>query len=371
MRFLAITLAIISCGTALASDFNLATDFVGAVPQAGNWRYGYRASYDAPFIEFTQFTTEPFFAYTTSTAQNLWKNTTGTSQYGVLPGHVSLHPGSGQQPTVARFVCPENGYKVISGSFGAGDNGSTRRKAILINGETVFSVQNDQTAPFSMSFNLHIGDVVDFQVDNVYAFGNTQVDASISDLKLSEVEFSSYRATGGEWVNGIVSLNGPAPAGGVKVRLDSNNSAGTLLENSVTIPAGGMAMNFEVATNPVSVNTPVTINAHWNGQLVKGKLVVIPARLASLDIEKTFIKGGQSTTGSVTLANPAGPAGAYVTLTSGDPSLVSVPGTVFILPGQVSATFTVNTSAVAVKTKVDIVASEGPRTKTVTMNLKP
>jgi hypothetical protein len=74
----------------------------------------------------------------------------------------------------------------------------------------------------------------------------------------------------------------------------------------------------------------------------------IPASLATLSINPTSVFGGQTSTATVTLSNPAGNAGAVVEL-SADPGL-GVPATVTIPSGQKTASFTVTTSGVNVDT---------------------
>lgn len=69
------------------------------------------------------------------------------------------------------------------------------------------------------------------------------------------------------------------------------------------------------------------------------------------------IRGGTSSTGTVTLAGPAPRGGAVVSLLNGNLSVATVPASVTIPAGQTSATFSVTTTPVAATTYVFINAN--------------
>ena len=69
----------------------------------------------------------------------------------------------------------------------------------------------------------------------------------------------------------------------------------------------------------------------------------VPASLSGLTFTSNTFYGGSSTTGTVTLTEPAPTGGMVVTLTNQYPAYVSVPATVTIPAGSTSATFTVST----------------------------
>jgi len=81
---------------------------------------------------------------------------------------------------------------------------------------------------------------------------------------------------GGSTTSNKVTLNGPAPAGGVVVALASSD-AGVTVPASVTIPGGSTASPlFSIATTPVGANTTVTISATLNGASVTATLTITP-----------------------------------------------------------------------------------------------
>ena len=79
--------------------------------------------------------------------------------------------------------------------------------------------------------------------------------------------------------------------------------------------------------------------------------------IASLSFAPAEIIGGRTTTGSVTLAAPAGSAGALIDV-AGDAASV-VPTSVTIAPGATSATFTLSTNGVVAAADVNVTASHG------------
>src|SRR5204863_10006793 len=69
--------------------------------------------------------------------------------------------------------------------------------------------------------------------------------------------------------------------------------------------------------------------------------------------------GGNATTGTVTLLNPAPPGGAVVTLVSADPAVIQLPPSVFIPAGGTGASFSITTSPVSAATRVRIDSGYG------------
>jgi len=111
-----------------------------------------------------------------------WKNVGSSTVNSVPPGQVSVHPGTGQQPSVIRWTAPETGVAVISGFFGPGNAGYPRDRAVYHNATELWHVRSGGT---TTSFNLagilvNAGDTLDFIVYGIYAYGDTPVDATIT-----------------------------------------------------------------------------------------------------------------------------------------------------------------------------------------------
>ena len=90
-----------------------------------------------------------------------------TTTFGIAPGQVALHPGSGNQYSVLRFTAPMTGSYTIAAQFFVGDFGDTDAN-ILLNGDTVtpvfFAATTNTNPSFNGSLSLNLGDTVDFVV---------------------------------------------------------------------------------------------------------------------------------------------------------------------------------------------------------------
>jgi hypothetical protein len=83
--------------------------------------------------------------------------------------------------------------------------------------------------------------------------------------QLAGFTLSPSSVTGGTTVQGTVTLDAAAPAGGLVVALSSSNSAVVSVASSATIPAGAVSTTFNVATSPVSSSTVVTLSGTAGG----------------------------------------------------------------------------------------------------------
>ena len=75
--------------------------------------------------------------------------------------------------------------------------------------------------------------------------------------------------------------------------------------------------------------------------------------LASLSIDPSVFKGGQTTRGTVTLTSPAPSGGTVVTLSSDD-SLATVPASITIAAGGTTGTFQISTKVVPADVRIRI-----------------
>src|SRR5205807_1866911 len=161
-------------------------------------------------------------------------------------------------------------------------------------------------------------------------------------------------------------------AGGAQVTLSSSNIAAAT-SNGVTVPAGAISATFSVTTSAVAASSPGTISASYGGVSKTAALTVTPSPpplLSSLTLNPTSVIGGlQSYTGTVTLSWPAPAGGAQVTLSSSNTAVASVPSSLTVPAGAISATFTVRTSLVLISTSVNISPSSNGATRTATLGV--
>jgi hypothetical protein len=164
----------------------------------------------------------------------------------------------------------------------------------------------------------------------------------LPDLQSLTINPSSV--VGGSTAMGTVTLNGPAPAGGLQVQLSSGNTSVATVPVSVTVPAGQTRASFSITTRPVASQTQVTIMARLGNSSRQVTLTVLPPSIQSLSISPSTVRGGSNATGIVTLNAPAPPGGAVVPLRSSNSTVATVPASVTIPAGQTTAQFTVRTT---------------------------
>jgi trimeric autotransporter adhesin len=205
---------------------------------------------------------------------------------------------------------------------------------------------------------------------NVIPASSTQTGPATTLASLSVAPSS---VISGQAATGTVALASPAPAGGVVVGLASNNPAATV-PVSVTVPAGQTTATFPISTATVSTPATATITAvSANTQTATLTMdpaaAAQPALLSGFSISPSTVSGGQSATGTVTLAQPAPSGGALVNLTSNN-SAATVPASVIIPAGQTMATVPVSTSAVSSSTTAVITAAS-VNSMPATMTINP
>ena len=188
---------------------------------------------------------------------------------------------------------------------------------------------------------------------------------------LASLSVSPNSAVGGKTVAGTITLTGPAYSGGITVSLTSSNPSSAGVPTSITVPAGATKETFSVTTAPVSSSTPITITASRSGSIKSGTLTVTAPSLISLSLSPGSVVGGGSSTGTVKLNGMAPGVGISVSLSSGNPSVATVPSNVTIPSGTSGATFNIGTSSVPKSTPVTITASLGEATKMSTLKVTP
>lgn len=189
--------------------------------------------------------------------------------------------------------------------------------------------------------------------------------ASVNSVTLSP---STVPGGLGATTTGTVTLSQAAPNGGADIVLTllNNTTAASFSSGSptstlvITIPAGATTGTFTVYTKAVTSNTPVQVQATYQGTFQIGLFTVTPW-LQQLSLTPTSVVGGNAVTGRITLAAvpPTGSGGVNVTVLTDSPKLVSFPGgaTVNVPEGQSSVTFQIATNGVGVITYPQITAS--------------
>jgi hypothetical protein len=94
-------------------------------------------------------------------------------------------------------------------------------------------------------------------------------------LAVSSVTLTPSSTTGGNAVQGTVTLNGAAPDGGAVVTLSSSSSAASV-PASVMVAPGAASATFAVSTQSVSASTSVAISAAYGGATRSATLTLTP-----------------------------------------------------------------------------------------------
>ncbi len=194
------------------------------------------------------------------------------------------------------------------------------------------AADGSNTFTANLSIGAYVASVFNVQLTSTYVVGGNSTTAS--------VQVDHYvTATAGE----VVSLS-TSNVSGV-------GPAAATVPASITIPLGSNSASFAVTTSIVSSVTPVNIFAADGGTQV-GVIFLMPLGGLGLKVSVSppGIFGGSNATGTVTLSSPQ-VSSTSVSLSSNG-STVIVPAVVTVPAGQVSATFPVNTTAVATQITV-------------------
>ncbi|HLG16209.1 MAG TPA: PQQ-binding-like beta-propeller repeat protein [Blastocatellia bacterium] len=206
----------------------------------------------------------------------------------------------------------------------------------------------------------------------VYAL---QTAAGSTSSSLSSVTLNPIEVIGGSSSLGTISLTGPAPAGGARVTLSSDDPLTATPPISATVPAGSTSATFSVTTSSVSAMEFVNLAASYLGASKTATLIVSPAiggpSLSSLTLNPTSVQAGGSAQATVALASAAPSGGAVVSLSSSNGSVATTPATVTVPAGATSATFTVTSGAVLSPSSATITATLGTATRSATLNVTP
>jgi hypothetical protein len=171
------------------------------------------------------------------------------------------------------------------------------------------------------------------------------------------VEITPTQVVGGFGATGTITIDVPAPTGGLTFTLTSNNAAATPV-NAVTMPEGATSVNFAIGTVAVAANVTATISARTGaGAAGSATLLVLSPTNLALSLDPEVVVGSISSTATVSIDGVAPAGGHQVSVSSSDPSIASVPSTVMIPAGQTLTTFTITTFSVRDDANVTISVS--------------
>jgi hypothetical protein len=222
-----------------------------------------------------------------------------------------------------------------------------------------------QTTIATSAVNVVQAVTISAQAGGVTLTAPLEVDPA-NTVTLEALSVSPGSTLGGKNLTGTVTLSGNAPLGGVNIVLTSDN-AKVSLPTAVAVRFATNSADFTITTLAVTSVQTVTLTATLSHSTVSATFKLLPP--LQLILDATAVVGGNSVTGTVTLADPAPVAGANVSLSSKD-------GTVHVSPvtipaGQTSQTFTLTTSAVTAARTVSITAIYAGASQTVSLTVNP
>jgi hypothetical protein len=188
---------------------------------------------------------------------------------------------------------------------------------------------------------------------------------------LKSFTISPATISGGAQPQGIVMLNGQAPAGGAVVSL-SSNSPMVSPPASVTVAPGSFSASFPIPTSRVTANTTATVTASYNGAASQAQVTLTPQQPpSSLTLSPTSTTGtGGGSFATVTIASPSS-TDEVLQVASSNPSVASVPSGVTVPAGSTTGGFNIFTTSVSAQTVVTISVSGGGVTKTASLTVNP
>jgi hypothetical protein len=188
-------------------------------------------------------------------------------------------------------------------------------------------------------------------------------------VALSSVSAAPDKVMARASATGTVTLNAPAPAGGLAIQLWTNGSP-AFVPKKVTVSAGATKATFPITTVWTTTASKSTITAFYSGASKTTAFTVTPAPgLASITAPASVV-GGDSVSGSVSFSGPAPAKGVVVNLwTSGSPAFV--PSSVTIPAGGTSAGFKIRTVQTSATAHPVITAFYSGVSKTITLNVTP
>jgi len=186
---------------------------------------------------------------------------------------------------------------------------------------------------------------------------------------LNTVTVNPTTVIAGKPVTCTLNLYGPAPAGGWPVTLASGAPYYLGVPATVTVPEGQTSATFTITPLKTTPTMTILISAHDSVIWHSTNLSVLGDSLTGVSMSPSSISAGTSSTGTINLKAPAPTGGWTVNLSTGAPSLVTIPSTVVIPAGSSTGTFTVTTKPTASNLTVGIYAADATSAANTSLTL--
>ena len=174
---------------------------------------------------------------------------------------------------------------------------------------------------------------------------------------------------GGVSSTGLIILNANAPSGSAVIALSSTTTSITV-PATVTVPPGSAQVSFPITSSFVASATTGTIKATLLGAITSASLTLQPA-LSSISMSPISVPGGAAATLAIYLGAVAPAGGWQVNLSSSNPAVASLPGTVTVPAGSRYLQVPVSSSPQCSNSTVTLTALSGVSTRNVPFAVTP
>src|SRR4051794_16330258 len=142
-----------------------------------------------------------------------------------------------------------------------------------------------------------------------------------------------------------LQMDSIAPSTGADITLTSSDPVHLKLPATYHMPARQDFVRIPVEEAAVTVRTPVTVTATYNGVSRRFDFAVLPPPIVIGDKPLLIrrVTGGDSITATVNIPDPAPAGGQVVTISTLDQAFVHVPTSVTVPAGGTQTTFTIST----------------------------
>ncbi len=172
-------------------------------------------------------------------------------------------------------------------------------------------------------------------------------------------------------------FTGTVPAGGLTVRLTSNNAA-IVVPATYTAPAGSVGGGFNVTVQPVTKNTKVTLSATVGGRTLRASTVLLPPFGTGDTVTLSAEAGSGPIYGQeynleyiALLSNPAPASGETVTFAATDPSIELQTTSTYISPGFDDGYLDINTANITSPVHAELEATVAGITAKLPIIIEP
>jgi len=193
---------------------------------------------------------------------------------------------------------------------------------------------------------------------------------TVTAARVIGVSLNPTQVLGGDPSTATVTIDGPAPSGGLVVQIHTDRPDICNVPSTVTVPAGATSTTFPVNTAPVSQDTQAVVTASYLDSTRSATLGILAPAFLMIELTPSTVKGGGSVECTVTIDRPAGPGGLVVLMSASDPNLLTnFPSQIVIPEGQIQGSFIFGTKPVSRTYAVEIIATIPSRNQQISTYL--